>query len=61
MAMNGNASGATGWPEAAARAAASRAWSKAGSRLPAAGSTSTNRMPVPVLTAYQKRAPPSIH
>ena len=43
------------------RAAASRAWSKAGSRLPVAGSTSTNRMPVPVLTAYQKRAPPSIH
>jgi hypothetical protein len=35
--------------------------SKAGSRVPATGSTSTNRLPTPLLTAYQKRAPPSIH
>ena len=28
--------------------------------VPAAGSTSTNRLPAPSLTAYQKRAPPSI-
>jgi hypothetical protein len=48
-------------PGGGASAAASRAWSKAGSRMPAAGSTSTNRLPTPLLTAYQKRVPPSIH
>ena len=26
--------------------------------VPAAGSTRTNRLPAPLLTAYQKRAPP---
>src|SRR5215211_3304291 len=49
MAMAGKASGSTCCPEAAASAAASRAWSKAGSPVPAAGSTSTNRLPTPLL------------
>jgi hypothetical protein len=40
---------------------ASRASSKAGSRVPAAGSTSPNSSPAPSLTTYRKRAPPSIH
>src|ERR1035441_10678833 len=43
-------------PDAVESAAASLAWSKAGSRVPLAASTSTNSLPAAVVLRYQKRS-----
>src|SRR5258708_6561113 len=43
-------------PEAADNAAASRAWSNAGARVPLAGSAITNSLPSRVVTRYQSRS-----
>jgi len=45
------------WPLAAVEsAAATLAWSKAGVRVPFAGSTNRNSLPDVVVTRYQKRS-----
>src|SRR5580693_1806025 len=59
ISVNGRCPASYFVPAAVDSDAASLAWSKAGWRVPLAGSTSTNSLPSAVVTRYQKRSPDS--